>query len=336
MHAANSGAVSAKVQNSTTSSNSQHGIAVYDDTDDTFEVDLGGGSMGSVGNNVLAGNTLEDLAIEYDGRTLAAQNNWWGQASGPDTDDPSVGIAPQIYYGAPINDGLVGHWTFDTEWTTNTTAYDRSGNGNDGTLNGGLSLADQVTGQNGEALDFVKADTDYIDAGSDASISNTGGKITVVANVYLDNNDTFQTIVSNARDCCGVYDGINYVYRYGGQQITARLWNSTGASNSFQDPTAITAGQWVQLAFTYDDAQLIHYRDAVADAPIAGVNSLGAPASSSLKIGRLGTNATHYFDGKMDDVKIYNDALTSNQISELYRMDTSSVVNTGSFLTAAP
>lgn len=43
LHGTNSGAVSAKVQNSITTSNSQHGIAVYDDTDGTFEVDLGGG-----------------------------------------------------------------------------------------------------------------------------------------------------------------------------------------------------------------------------------------------------------------------------------------------------
>ena len=78
IHGSNDGAVSAKVQNTVATTNRQHGLAVYDDTNATFEADLGGGDMGSVGNNVLAGNTLEDLAIEYDGRELAAMHNWWG------------------------------------------------------------------------------------------------------------------------------------------------------------------------------------------------------------------------------------------------------------------
>ncbi len=71
-------------------------------------------------------------------RSILMSEFWVPFAQVPDTDTPDIGIAPQIYYGAPINDGLVGHWTFDTEWTTNTTAYDRSGQGNDGTLNNGL------------------------------------------------------------------------------------------------------------------------------------------------------------------------------------------------------
>ena len=154
IHGYNGGDVSAMVEQSITTGNSQHGIAVYDDTAGTFEVDLGGGSLGSAGLNILAGNTLEDLAVDYDGRTLSARNNWWGFATGPDLDDPSDGFRPQIYYGAPIEDSLAGNWTFDSEWTTNTTAYDRSANANNGTLLGGLSLADQVTGQYGEALNF--------------------------------------------------------------------------------------------------------------------------------------------------------------------------------------
>lgn len=43
-----------------------------------------------------------------------------------------------------------------------------------------------------------------------------------------------------------------------------------------------------------------------------------------------------YFDGQIDDVRIYSRALAPTEISELYRMDTSSAVNTSGFLTAAP
>jgi hypothetical protein len=41
----------------------------------------------------------------------------------------------QLYKGYDIRNGLVGHWPLNEG--QGTTAYDRSGNGNDGTLIGG-------------------------------------------------------------------------------------------------------------------------------------------------------------------------------------------------------
>ncbi|MCD8493926.1 MAG: hypothetical protein LRY39_00560 [Alphaproteobacteria bacterium] len=130
-------------------------MIVYDDsTAGSVNADLGGGTLGSPGLNILSGNTLEDLTIDLDGGTLAAQNNWWGQASGEYQSAPSGGLKPQIYYGAPIDDGLVGHWTFDSEWLDATTAYDRSGNNNNGIMQGGLSAAAAVSENKRQALVF--------------------------------------------------------------------------------------------------------------------------------------------------------------------------------------
>lgn len=328
LHGTNSGAVSAKVQNSVTTGNSQHGIAVYDDTDDTFEVDLGGGSMGSAGNNFLAGNTLEDLAIDYDGRTLAAMNNWWGQASGPDTDDPSVGIAPQIYYGAPINDGLVGHWTFDTEWTTNTTAYDRSGNGNDGTLQGGLSLADQVTGQNRQALD-LKGTNDQVTIPHSASLLISDGiSILTWVNASPQVADPWSSYIQKDRGG----DGWFLSARSNTADSHARVDTDAGLN----DTILITGGldnNWNQIGVTMDSGTMETYMN---------LNNLTNPYNqgsgfgnaSNIYIGSSG--GSNYFTGTIDETRIYSRALDASEISELNRMDTSSVVNMGSFLTSAP
>ncbi|MCB9984943.1 MAG: DUF1565 domain-containing protein [Micavibrio sp.] len=298
LHGTNNGALSTLVQNSVMTSNSQHGIAVYDDTDDTFEVDLGGGSLGSTGNNVLAGNTLEDLAVEYDGRTLAAQNNWWGQATGADTDAPSIGIAPQIYYGAPINDGLVGHWTFDTEWTTNTTAYDRSGQGNNGSLQNGLTASDSISSPAGEALVFNSAV--YVQL---PNINNIRS-FHFLANI--DNSQTGASYLFDARAGLGqgwlynISTGANWITMYANGINVAPLWAS------------IPKDQWSR---TYYESN-IQFSD--------NVNLMS----------RFSNN--QFSRGSLSDVRFYSRALTPSEISELYRMDTSSAVNTGSFLTSSP
>ena len=47
-----------------------------------FNVDLGGGSLGSAGGNSIFGNTADDLFVDLDGGELKAENNWWGDQNG--------------------------------------------------------------------------------------------------------------------------------------------------------------------------------------------------------------------------------------------------------------
>lgn len=265
--------------------------------------------------------------MDYDGRALAAQNNWWGQASGPDTDTPDVGIAPQIYYGAPINDGLVGHWAFDTEWTTNTTVYDRSGQGNDGTLNGGLSLADQVAGQNGEALDF-----DGVNDQVDVAIAPLAlAELTIVNFSNLRNQNSAHNSIITTDD---------FRYQFG-------VYNPPGDTNPEQRidqiGSASSAGggqinfdQWYQTSMVYNGANISLLLDAAANGSTA---SVGVSNINSLRFGRdglSGIGAADPYAGSLDDIRIYSRALDPSEISELHRMNTTSSVSTSGFLSSAP
>jgi len=96
----------------------------------------------------------------------------------------------QMYYGNPevasesdavatfirVIDGVVGSWHFDEG--SGTTAYDTSGNDNDGTING----ATWVDGKFGRALDFDGVD-DYVEIPDDSSLDITEA-ITIEAWVY--------------------------------------------------------------------------------------------------------------------------------------------------------
>ncbi|MGH1455935.1 MAG: LamG-like jellyroll fold domain-containing protein [Alphaproteobacteria bacterium] len=342
VHGSNGGAVSALVQNTVVMNNSQHGVAIYDDTNGDFEADLGGGALGSTGNNVLAGNTLEDLAVEYDGRALSAQNNWWGQASGPDTDLPTVGVNPQIYYGAPINDDLVGSWTFDTEWTTDTVAYDRSGQGNNGSLSAGISLADQVAGQNREALDFS---SDRVDAGDIDAIDNTTAFTTamwVKLDVLTGDRELFAK-GSHGSDAPLIIWRDNSVGagdQAGNLRTLSVIVNSTTNRTWISAPTdSLNDTGWHHVAVTYeggDAAGLKIYMDGVMVQSGSTVNVTSIePSGTRYTIGAP-NNGTNFFDGLLDGSHLYTRALDSGEVAELYRMDTSSSVDTGGFLTSAP
>ena len=329
VHGTNGGAVSAKVQQSIATGNTQHGIAVYDDTNGEFEVDLGGGSMGSAGRNVLAGNTLEDLAVDYDGRQLAAMNNWWGQASGAYQSAPNGTLKPQIYYGAPINDDLVSHYTLDEEWLDGTTAYDRSASNVNGTAYGGLTAGDITDCEKRECLLF-DADDDNIEYTNTNLPTN---EITVITWINQSTHVNWYDLYNN--NWGGAADPESWILLTDASARAAfGFWgaNVGGQQVATSPVSSIPLNEWNMLVGSYDGTTI----SASINAGIPGTTARAGITfenSLTLRLGEIGANGAPYL---LDEARIYSRALDPSEISELYRMNTSSSVNTGSFLTSNP
>jgi hypothetical protein len=66
----------------TSTANATNGVYVDDDTTVGFVVDMGGGALGSTGNNRIFSNTGTELRVDLDGGELKAENNWWGVGTG--------------------------------------------------------------------------------------------------------------------------------------------------------------------------------------------------------------------------------------------------------------
>src|SRR3989338_8602942 len=90
----------------------------------------------------------------------------------------AVVIQAPKYIG--LTNGLVGYWSFDGKDMAGNTAYDRFGQGNNGTLTSGPTRA---IGKIGQGLSFYGVD-DYVDAGDTASLSISGA-ITISAWIKL-------------------------------------------------------------------------------------------------------------------------------------------------------
>lgn len=74
-----------KIQNSIMTGNNAENLYINNDNAGTpFKVDLGGGTLGSTGNNSIYGTTSggDDLFLDINGETLSAENNWWGSGAG--------------------------------------------------------------------------------------------------------------------------------------------------------------------------------------------------------------------------------------------------------------
>lgn len=330
-YAHNNASVTGSLQSSAVTANDQHGVIVYDDSiAGSVDVDLGGGTR-SAGLNAFYGNRLEELSVDIDGGTLMAQNNWWGQSSGIDQDNPAIGIAPQIYYGAPINDGLVVHYTFDEEWMNGNTMYDRSGNEiNTISALGGISAANMTDCEHRQCLLFDALDDRF--TFSSPLIPTT--QISVVSLTRLQNNINWYNLVDNTWGNHAI-PRWTHMTNSAGRAIFG-FWG-TGIGGQRLAMTAsntVLPNAWSHLAGTYNGTTIKSYVNGgtpgtLTYANITFINTL------PITLGEVGGNAG-YMSYLQDDVRIYNRALTDQEVQELYRMDTTSRIDTSAFLNSSP
>jgi len=214
-------------------------------------------------------------------------------------------------YGEP-NFSLVGHWKFDEG--EGSIAYDSVGE-NHGTIYG----ATWTTGQINGALFFdvyeghyvLIGDNEAYDFGSNTDFSicawlKTDGlahRIRVLGK-YGSGNDPGKGFQLNIEDPVqpqiGISDGINRVY-------------SLATTNINDDG-------WHFIATVADrDENLEIYVDSVLEDfdPISSIGNINVDAP--LVVGRNMDNPGQHFYGAIDDVRIYNRALSANEIQELYQ-----------------
>ncbi|MHA1233281.1 MAG: LamG domain-containing protein [Candidatus Helarchaeota archaeon] len=213
--------------------------------------------------------------------------------------------------------GLVGYWTFDDNDLNGTTIYDKSGNGNHGTLHNGVTTGQ--TGKLREAFSFDGED-DYVDCGNDESLDITDA-ITIEAWVYRKaDSGTWERIAAKS-------DSTLYDYWLqiadddtfgGGFADTSGTWHNT--LDVSISGTPIPLNQWVHLVFVYDGAYVKGYVNGQLDES-DNIGSFTIRTSTrSVWIGRLINS--YKFNGLIDEVRIYNRALSAEEVLNNYNSGT--------------
>ena len=213
--------------------------------------------------------------------------------------------------------GLIGHWKLDE--TEGTTATDSSGNGNDGTLNGGMDATnDSIPGPVGTALLFDGID-DYITIANESVFDN--GPFTLALWYTTDRLDVSNQVLISKHDD-SLNDGYRIIRNGTGNQLAYRL---EGVSDGYRvlDTTTLNDDGWQHVVLVYDGSAFSEVytngvKDDSNDTPHTGTLS---ETNLPLQIGGSTSDGT-YWAGAIDDVRFYDRVLSDAEITALYQMGT--------------
>jgi hypothetical protein len=201
-----------------------------------------------------------------------------------------------------VSSPLVAHWTFDDG--DGTAALDSSGYGNDGVLVGDPQW---VGGQLGGALEFDGID-DYVDCGNGASLDITGD-ITVMCWIKVAAfSKTWETILGRGDD--------SYRMSRGPGTGDSIHFGANGTGDNLNATTVVTTDTWRHVALVYDGTDKIIYIDGVEDARAASSGNINSSAYNMV-IGHNSQQANRFLTGLVDDVRIYNQALSAAEVAAL-------------------
>ena len=195
-----------------------------------------------------------------------------------------------------------------------TTAIDSSGYGNNGVING----ATYTTGKVGNALSFDG--NDYVSIGDSSSLDITDN-ITIEGWINPSvGSSGWRTIVSKFET--GPRKDI-YFYLYSNSLGIAL----SGPRDSNWTPgISISTGVWTHVAVTYDGFNIRLFKNGVNEATVSASGSLSlATNGNPLYIGQNTYWGDECFVGIIDEVRIFNRALTEEEILEHYNAGTSTL-----------
>ncbi|MHC4756335.1 MAG: LamG domain-containing protein, partial [Planctomycetota bacterium] len=227
--------------------------------------------------------------------------------------------------------GLISHWKLDE--TSGGIAYDSVGS-NDGTVYNALWTAGYFDG----GLDF-DGDGDYVDCGNDPSVNfdlNDGG-FSIFAWIkmasYEDFGDVRAIVVKG--DTTGNQQGYQayYLEVLWDGKLRAQLDDGPQPCIFANSNNIILLDQWYFVGFTAEKASdgLKIYIDGTLEntGDASDIDDVGNE-SENLFIGRPEDDHNDwFFDGIIDDVRIYNRALSAAEVSQLYRGELLSLEITG-------
>jgi prepilin-type N-terminal cleavage/methylation domain-containing protein len=210
--------------------------------------------------------------------------------------------------GIPISTGLVGYWTMDEgSLLSPNTIRDYSSYGNTGTIYGATFATDRH-GQPNKAMSFDGVD-DYIDCGDIDKLSSS------TINTWI-NGDTTQNVYAGivfAGDAANAF-GLAIM----GGKVFHRI--STGSTlDSWSIETFNFPNDWYMLTITDDGTTRKYYKNGVYISQRANT-IVNSGTKQALSLGRWGsyTASNSYFNGSLADVRIYNRALSAEEIAFLY------------------
>ena len=239
-------------------------------------------------------------------------------------------ITKTLEFGQSVNHTLgayaVGWWTFDEG--SGTQAQDNSGYGNNGTLTNFVSPNGYVddtphkaigrgTGKYALSFDGVN---DYVDAGNAASLLVTG-EVTLEAWVKISSPSEDEARIAGNEDGGGYAKANGYGFSVWKSNNNLYFYLGDGTGN-FQPAININYnayyGSWHHIVGTAKNQETLKiYLDGVLVSTKNFPYNI-SPGSNNFIIGRRAGFSGYFTTGLIDEVRIYNRALSLTEIQKHY------------------
>lgn len=203
-------------------------------------------------------------------------------------------------------------------YNDSTVVYDLSGNNNTGTVSGATWVADTTGGY------YSFDGNDSIDCGNDTSLQITNS-MTLSAWVKTTDTTHYQAIISKLGGArgyelqCDMRAGNTHIVLYVASDATTLVRRCSAATNMYD-------GVWRHVVGVYDSVNQtmdIYINAVLCNGTLSGT----VPASQYIpslntKIGiRPNADASSTFIGSIDDTRIFNRALSSTEVTNLFAGD---------------
>ncbi len=218
-----------------------------------------------------------------------------------------VTLAVSLIFAVPAHAVLVGYWDFNEG--LGLVAHDSSTFGNDGDLES--AGPGWVAGKYGFGLEF-DGNPDGRVVVPDSNSLDLTNSFTIMAWVKpsdFDNNKTPEVVVSK-------YTHPNpMIFNLKTANNSSGFWEFDATQSNLRSQTAVQSDEWQHLAVTYDGSTMSLFLNDILEGAVAATGNLDTDNNPVIIGGQNCTsNCRVPFRGIIDEVRIYNNALTQDEI----------------------
>ncbi len=247
-------------------------------------------------------NSYQDVMyVSNDGTTMIN-----GFTATVDNQPVQIAVVPNI-------GGLVGYWSFN-DGSGSTITRDSSGLNNTGTLVNMNTSGNETSGwatdcKYGNCLRFDKVD-DTISVGDKNSLEPQ--RFSLVAWIKHLGSTDFQTI--HTKSTYGTFEGYE-IYVIPNNRI--EFWMGNGVQSfSFTSNSILNPNTWYHVIGIYDGGSMKIYINGLPDNELPTGSQTIYYAGTSFAVGSHYSG--RYFNGTIDEVSVYNRALSDQEVRQLY------------------
>jgi hypothetical protein len=234
---------------------------------------------------------------------------------------------------ADLNAGLVAYYPF------NGNANDASGNGLDGVVYGATLDTDRFGNSN--ACYAFAGTGNWIQA--DLGPSYFNAEFTFGVWVKFDDFESSYPMIVSGNGSCINWSGMGPAYSASMQHHIyfyqpSHPWGAGVQLGGMLSPMALDVHRWYHLCVTRNGPEFAMFVDGVLSSQNTDTNVIQL-SGSFLQFGNnlpgigIDGNGSSYFHGNLDDIRIYNRALTASEVVQLYNTENGS---SGPWITTQP